>query len=304
MKRTTLHYDQAVFATVLGIIINALLAVYKLFAGVLGHSLALIADALESFSDIGTSLVIVFALKIARQPPDQNHPYGHGKAEAIGSIVVSTTLVAIAVTIGWNAVSSFHEGVLAPPTAVALWASLVSIIVKEGLYQYKVRLGKRIGSDALITEAWHHRSDALSSIATLAGIAGAYFGGKNWLWLDPAAALLVAFTIAYIGIKLFVDTSRDLMDEQLPPHLLEKIRTVAISTSGVCDIEKIHARKSGLDYLVEIHVCVDPAMTVYDSHALGHEVQKKLFAEVERISNVIVHIEPHGHARLHAELTP
>ncbi|MDX2227674.1 MAG: cation diffusion facilitator family transporter [Verrucomicrobiae bacterium] len=292
-KQTLESYREAVFASWLGIAVNALLALLKLAAGILGQSLALIADALESFSDIGTSLVIIAALNIARKPADENHPYGHGKAEALGSVVVSTTLLAIAVAILWNACATLISGRFETPSPVALWAALVSILVKEGLYQYKNRLASRLQSAALRTEAWHHRSDALSSLLTVVAILLAMQGGPGWAWADPVGAILVALMIGYIGIRQFLTTSADLMDEQPNTDLITRIRRTAALEPGALGVEKVLVRKSGLWFIVDLHLEVDPLMPTIDSHRLGHRVQKRLIESLPEVGNVLVHIEPH-----------
>ncbi|MDL5048418.1 cation diffusion facilitator family transporter [Oscillatoria amoena NRMC-F 0135] len=293
----TTSYKQAFFATWLGIGVNLLCAILKLAGGIIGQSTALIADGLESLSDIGSSLVLLIALQIARRPADPNHPYGHGRAESLGSVVVAMTLIAVAILIIWNATTQLIRGEYTVPTGIALWIAVFSIIAKETLYQYKARLARRIKSSALMADAWHHRSDALSSVATLAAIGIAMYWGGQIAWIDPAAAILIGVIIAAIGVKGFFATAGELMDEQNTPELVARIRELSSSEKGVLDVEKIRVRKSGLTYHVDLHLEVAPEMPVIESHDLGHRVQRKLIRELDGVTAVLVHIEPHrpGH---------
>ncbi len=288
----TTSYKQAFFATWVGIVVNLFISVLKLIGGIIGQSSALIADGLESLSDIGTSLVLLVALKIAQRPADPNHPYGHGKAESLGSVVVAMTLIIVAVLIIWNGIGQLITKNYRVPTDIALWIAIISIIGKETLYQYKSRLARRINSSSLLADAWHHRSDAFSSIATVAAIAAAMYWGESFAWIDPAAAILIGLIIAFIGVKTFITTSSELMDEQGSPELIDRIRQISSEENGVLAVEKIRVRKSGVTYQIDLHLEVAPEMPVIESHAIGHQVQRKLVAQLDGVTSVLVHVEP------------
>lgn len=297
MLKNTPPYRLALRATWLGIFVNAILGATKLFAGVFGGSTALIADALETLSDIGTSIVLIIALKIAQKPADANHPYGHGKAESLGSVLVAMSLITVAVLIIIGASRQLFYEDFKVPSMIALWAAILSIGAKEALYQYKVRLARKLNSSSLLADAWNHRADALSSIATVAAISIIMIGGQKWAWVDPLVAILVGLIIAYMGIKTFLETSKELMDEQQTPEFIEMIKETAASQKGILKVEKIRVRKSGLTYFIELHLEVDPLMPVVESHQLGHDVQDLLMKKMEGIGGVLVHIEPYrpGH---------
>lgn len=296
----TSSYQKAFFATWLGIGLNLLISLLKLAGGIIGQSSALIADGLESLSDIGTSLVLLVALRIAQRPADINHPYGHGKAESLGAVVVAMTLITVGLLIIWNASGQLITKNYAVPSAIALWIAGVSIVAKEGLYQYKAHVARRIQSRSLLADAWHHRTDALSSIATVAAIGAVMYWGEPYAWIDPATAILIGLIIVFIGLKTFIQTSSELMDEQAPTELIQKIRSLSAEEKGVLAVEKIRVRKSGVTYQIDLHLEVAPEMPVTESHEIGHQVQRKLVAQLEGVTSVLVHVEPYrpGHQPL------
>ena len=288
----TTSYKQAFFATWVGLLVNLLISVLKLTGGVIGHSSALIADGLESLSDIGSSLVLLVALKIAQRPADPNHPYGHGKAESLGSVLVAMTLMIVSIMIIWSGIHQIISKDYSVPSFIALWIAVVSIIAKEALYQYKARLARRINSSSLMAEAWHHRSDAISSLATVAAIGAAMYWGQQFAWIDPVAAILIGLIIAFIGVKTFISTAGELMDEQASPVLIERIRAIASTEKGVLAVEKIRVRKSGVTYQIDLHLEVAPEMPVIESHDIGHLVQRNLVKQLDGVTSVLVHVEP------------
>lgn len=277
----------------LGLIINALLAIIKLLAGVIGHSHALIADAVESITDVVGSMVVWVGLRIASKPPDVEHPYGHGKAEALATFVVAMILAGAGVSV---AVSSVRE-IIAPsrgPEPFTLWVLLAVVVVKEALYQVGRRLSAKTGSGAVLADALHHRSDAITSVAAAIGIGVALWGGKGYEIADGLAALFASGIILFNASRLARDPVHELMDRK-SPEVVAQARAAARDVPGVKDIEKIHTRKNGTRFLIDMHVEVDPDMTVRDAHEVAHRVKDAVRERMPRVLDVLVHIEPHGH---------
>ena len=290
------NYQCAARAAKVGLAANFVLSVVKLIGGIWGHSTALVADACESFTDVFTSTGLVWSLRKASKPADSDHPYGHGKIENIASNVIASVLMSVSVAIGvgaWYRIR--HAETLEGPTGLALVLALFSIVVKEALFQYKLRVGRKLNSSSLVAEAWHHRSDAFSSLAAALGIGGAIAGGPSWRILDPIAAFVVALIIAVMAVTIFRRSSMELMDTQVSDDTLEIIRRTA-AQPGVLHVEKVFARKSGLNILVDVHLEVDDNMTVLASHRLGHEVEQQIMKAVPQVIQVLVHIEPHQRA--------
>ena len=280
-----------------GIIVDILLSALKIFVGVFGQSSALIADGFHSLSDLISSLIVMIGFHIAFKPPDESHPYGHGRAETISAWVVSLILLGMGVAIAVKAALGLSSDKTPIPRQYTLWVAMLSFVVKEVLFRYKMHIAKKIQSQALMADAWHHRSDALSSVVVLMGIAGAVFGGPKWRFLDHLAAFAVAIIILHVSLKMFRTTWRELMDTMPPGDVIEKLRRSAGKVASVKGIEKIVARKSGLDLLIDIHVQVDPNMTVDKSHHVGQHVRDKIQSEIPNAKNVLVHIEPYHAAQ-------
>ena len=283
--------SKSVRATCLGVVINSLFAAGKITAGVAGHSQALIADGIESLADIFSSLVVWRALVVAAAPADDNHPYGHGKAEAIATGIVAMMLVGAAL---WIAVESVHQ-IITPhqaPAPYTLAVLLVVIVVKELLFRRVLRTGLEVESTAVKGDAWHHRSDAITSLAAAIGIVIALIGGKGYEWADDVAALLASFIIAWNGIRILRPAVDELMDAAAPDELRQRISSVAAEVHDVAYVQKCVVRQHGYSFYVDLHLHVDPQMTVAKSHALAHEVKDRLRAEMPRIRDVLVHIEP------------
>lgn len=279
-------------ATWIGVAANVFLSAIKLAGGILGRSAALVADGFHSLSDVLSSLIILVGLHIAAQPADDEHPYGHGKAEAIAGKLVSLLLMALAVTMAWNSISSLRGEPPAPPAPFALGIIIVSIAVKEGLFQYKIRLATRIGSTALMADAWHHRSDAVSSVVALAGVALTLLGGPAWHVMDHVAALGIAVIIFWVGVKVFREASSELLDGVIHGPKVKAIVASARAVDGVSGTEKVFVRKSGLDQYVDIHVEVDPDMSVREAHRIASRVRDRVCADHDAVKGVMVHIEP------------
>ena len=270
---------------------GTLLAAVKIVGGVLGHSYALIADGIESLLDIFSSLVVWGGLRIASRPPDDDHPWGHGKAEALAALAVSLTLLLAAAGLAVQSVREILTPHHAPaPFTLAVLAAVV--VVKELLFAWISRVARTLGSTALAADAWHHRSDSLTSAAAFVGICLALLGGRGWESLDDWAALFACGVIAWNGVRLARLAVADVMDAAAPVDLERRIRATARAVAGVLDVDKCFARKSGTGWLVDLHVVVDGRLPVVDGHRIGHDVKRALRASPLGILDVLVHIEP------------
>ncbi|MHC4341888.1 MAG: cation diffusion facilitator family transporter [Planctomycetota bacterium] len=286
-------YRAATRATLLGLFINLALGAVKLVGGILAASFALMADAVNSLGDAVTSLVVLYALRVAQKPPDKEHPYGHARAEAVAGSSVALVIILSALVVGYEAIRRFGTQHGAPP-AWALWIAAANVVIKEGLYRYKASVGRRTGSSALLAHAWDHRSDALCSAAVLIGLAIVLWGGPAFVWADEVAALIVVLAILGSGAHLFRRSAHELLDAQAEDALLDRIRESARSVPGVEEVEKLWVRKAGLEYLADIHVEVQPRISVEEGHRIAHEVKDRLMGSFETLRHVLVHIEPHG----------
>ena len=278
-------------ASTTAIAVNVSLALVKVTVGVIGNSYALIADGIESSADVISSLIVWGGLKVAVLPPDADHPYGHGKAEALAAFIVSGALLAAAALI---AVQSVHE-ILTPHHAPA-WFTLIIlgivIVIKEVLSRWVLRTAKSLDSTALQSDAWHHRSDAITSAAVFIGISIALIGGPGYESADDWSALVACAIIAYNGLRLLWSTGHELMDADVSREMKQAIAAVARAVPEVVNVEKCWVRKYGLGYIVDLHVEVDGDMSVREGHRIGHEVKDALRQSTLRIAEVLVHIEP------------
>lgn len=278
-------------STAVGIAVNIFLVLCKGTAGFLGNSYALIADAIESASDVISSLIVLAGLKIAAKPRDENHPYGHGKAEPIAAVVVAMALLSAAIII---AIQSVKE-IVTPhhaPEPFTLFVLLGVVIIKEGLFRFVFCTGKEIESTAVKNDAWHHRSDAITSAAAFIGISISIIGGKGWEPADEWAALFASAIIAFNAYILFIPAMEEVMDTAPSPHIKEDIRKVALSVEDVLDIDKCFVRKMGISYFADVHVVVDGELTVQKSHEIAHIVKKTICSSNPRIIDVLIHVEP------------
>lgn len=275
----------------IGLAINIVLASVKIVAGVFGHAYVLIADGIESALDVGGSIVIWGGLTVAARPPDRTHPYGHGKAEPIAALLVAICVLAAAIGL---AIESIRE-ILTPhhgPAPFTLVVLVVVIVIKEILFRYVNRVGRNLESTAVQTDAWHHRSDALTSAAAFIGISVALIGGERWQSADDWAALFACAVIAANGVRLALPAFQEIMDTAPGGKIIRSIRAVAMSVPGVVEVEKCHARKMGLDYYVDLHVGVDGNISVHEGHEIAHQVKSAIQQSDARIADVLVHIEP------------
>jgi cation diffusion facilitator family transporter len=278
-------------AVILGVMANLSLAVIKVITGVVGNSYALIADGIESTADVVSSLIVWTGLRIAGKPADEDHPYGHGKAESIAGAIAALGLLTAAAIIATQSIREIlqpHEA----PEWYTLPVLVLVIAIKEFLARRVLKAGDALESTSLRVDAWHHRSDAVTSAAVAIGIAVALWGGPGYESADDWAALLACAVIAINGLILLRFAVREIMDESVPAATQEQIRDIAAAVPGVQAIEKVRVRKSGVGLFMDIHVQVDGQMTVRDSHAIGHRVKDALLESGLRIEDVVVHIEP------------
>lgn len=288
---------KAQVASWVGIIGNLLLSLLQGIIGWISGSRALVADAIHSASDLVSSVTVLIGIRAANKPPDKEHPYGHGKWESISAIVISILLIIVAIEIAWSAVQVFWGEPPQVPLTIAFVAIIISIVGKELMYQYKYRLGKRINSPALIADAWHHRSDVLSSLAVLLGVGGAIIGEKigfeQLVYLDPIAGIIVAIFIARIGYLVLKESSfmvlEEVLSEEDSQHFLETVKSIP----GVIHIDDLRARKHGQYYILDIKISVDAALSVKEGHDIAHHVKDKLMQEHQDVNDVWVHVNPH-----------
>ena len=288
---STARLQRSLRATFLGLAANVALTVAKFLAGILGHSQALIADAVESLADIFSSMIVWRGLVVAETPADEDHPYGHGKAEPLAAAIVSAMLLLAA---GWIAYHSLG-GIVEPRVAPSPWTLIILVIVivaKETLFRFVLRESETVSSSAVETDAWHHRSDAITSTAAFIGITISLAGGKDYQHADNWAALVAACVIGFNGWRLLRPAFNELMDRSPDRALIEKIRAVAGTIPGVAGVEKTFVRKMGYQFFVDMHVEVDPHMTVENSHRIGHEVKNRVRKEIPSVRDVLIHIEP------------
>lgn len=285
-----LRTDAVSKTAIVGAVINLLLSALKIFAGMLGHSQALIADGIHSLSDLLSDVLVLFAGKHAAQEPDGDHPYGHARYETVATLVLGFLLFAVALGIGWDAAHRlFEPDALLRPDALALGATILSILVKEWLYWWTLGYAKRVKSDLLRANAWHHRSDAVSSVVVLVGIAGTMAGLP---YLDAIAAFLVALMIAQIAWELGWGAVNELVDTGLESHRLDAVRQTIRSVGGVRSIHMLRTRRHGAQASADVHVLVDPGLSVSEGHMISLLVEQRLKREIDEITDVTVHIDP------------
>jgi cation diffusion facilitator family transporter len=274
-----------------GMIVNVLLAAAKITAGLLGNSYVLIADGIESALDIGGSAVIWGGLKFASRPPDETHPYGHGKAEplAAGIVAVGVIIAAIGLAIQSGREIFMPHHAPAPFTLIVL---IVVIVIKEFLYRSVIRLGKNVESTAVQTDAWHHRADVMTSSAAFVGISIALIGGERWNSADAWAALFACCVIAANGYRLLFPALHEMLDTAPRGEIVATIKKAATSVSGVLEVEKCLVRKMGLSFYVDLHVRVDGGISVRDGHHIAHQVKDAIKQTDSRIADALVHVEP------------
>jgi cation diffusion facilitator family transporter len=279
-------------STLAGILVNLSLALVKGVSGFVGHSYALIADAIESLTDVFSSFIVYFGLRVAMRPPDANHPYGHGKAEPMAAVLVSVGLLGAAGLIAIESIREIRRPHMMPAT-FTLFVLPIVVVAKELMFRFVNRVGIDIDSGAVKTDAWHHRSDAITSALAFIGIAIALWGGPGWESADDWAALLASGVIAFNAYLLLRPAVQELGDTVPTTKLNEGVKLIANSVPGVVETEKCFVRKMGFDYYVDLHVIVDGNLTVRRGHLIGHQVKDAIQSAYPRVANVLVHVEPH-----------
>jgi cation diffusion facilitator family transporter len=277
--------------TLVGALVNVFLILFKLLAGIFGQSQALIADAVHSISDLFTDFVVLFGLKIGRKAPDEKHHFGHARIETLASAIVGVALIATALYLGVKASWNIYRHTEYHPTWLALVGAAASIAVKEALYRYTIHIGRRIKSLAVVANAWHHRSDALSSVAVLLGVAGARIR-PSWHVLDSYAALCVSFFIIKVGLEILWGALREFIDTAPQPQILSKITECTLSVDGVIAMHDLRARTSGGLHQIELHIVVDGRLSVTEGHRIAKSVESCLMEEVADLDQIIVHVDP------------
>ncbi len=284
------RYREARKVTVVGAVVNIVLSVIKILAGWLGSSHALIADGIHSLSDLFTDAVVLLAAKHGAQDADEEHPYGHGRIETLATVVLGVVLILVALGIGFDAVRRlFDPERLLHPGMLALWAAIISVLAKEVLYHYTVAVAKKLRSNLLRANAWHHRSDAVSSIVVVAGVIGSMAG---LTYLDAVASVVVAVMVAKIGWDLGWHSIHELIDQGLEQKDVEYIRSKIMEVDGVLAMHKLRTRRMGGNAFVDVNVLVSPSISVSEGHRIGQEVLNRLRDEVEDVVDVTVHIDP------------
>jgi cation diffusion facilitator family transporter len=277
--------------TIVGALVNIFLIISKGLAGVFGHSQALIADAIHSISDLFTDVVVLLGLRYGRRAPDAEHHFGHARIETMASTIVGMALIGTAIYIGKDAAVNIYRHSEYHPKGVAVFAAAIAVALKEALYHFTIHAGRRIKSQLLVANAWHHRSDAFSSVAVLLGVTVAYFK-PAWHILDSYAALLVSFFIIKIGYEIIIKTINEFTDAAPKGEILDKIKKYAMSVDGVVDVHDLRARISGSVFQMEIHISVDGRLTVLEGHRIAKAAEKRIAEQIEDIGSVIVHVDP------------
>lgn len=282
--------------TLVGLVINVILTALKFFAGIAGSSAAMVADAIHSLSDFATDLVVLFGFHIIQKPADKTHKYGHGKVETLATVIIGVALFAVGLNILWGGdmtiIKTLRGRPLNPPGLIALYAAIISIITKEWLYQYTVRTGRKINSQAVIANAWHHRSDAFSSIGTMLGIGGAILLGDKWRILDPIAAVVVSFFIIHIAILISKTGLNELLEASVSETTEKEIMGVILSIPGIIDAHGMKSRRIGSAIAVDIHVEVDNSLTVTSAHDIATAVEGNIMNLFGEDTIINVHVEP------------
>ena len=274
--------------TLIGTASNLILSIIKFAGGIIGHSAAMIADATHSVSDLLTDMIVLIMLKVGQKPKDEDHPYGHGKAETLGTTVVGFIIISVGIGLAYEAWEMIQSGIARIPEPLAAGTALISIFIKEWLFRYTRSVGEKSNNSLLLANAWHHRSDAISSIAALVGIIGAMLGFPA---LDPIAATMVAFMIMKVGYELTLGGFRDLMDTALDEKDTQSIQVAIDDVSGVLKSHDLRTRKIGGEILMDVHIQVDSDLTVTEGHEVAERVRRKLIKNYPNTQDVLVHVD-------------
>lgn len=285
--------------TLMGSVVNLILLAGKFAAGILGHSAAIIADAVHSLSDFLTDIVVIGFVRLSSKPADDDHDYGHGKYETVATSIIGMALLAVAVMLGWNGVEKivrFIQGEIPEsPEVIALAAAIASILLKEWIFRVTRKVAHEVGSQALEANAWHHRSDAFSSIGTAIGIGGAVVLGNGWAILDPIAAVIVSGMIALTALRLLRQASGELLEESLPKETVDRIMEIVYEDKLVRDIHNLHTRRIGNRIAIEMHLRLPGTITIEEAHRHASEIERNIRTEFGQETHIMLHIEPIKH---------
>lgn len=282
--------------TIIGSVVNLLLVAFKFVAGVLGRSAAMVADAVHSLSDLVTDIVVLVFVNISGKPEDADHSYGHGKYETLATAIIAIVLFAVGVTILVESVEDIvaviNGAILPVPSSIALIAAVISIVAKELLYQYSVHVGRKLDSQTVVANAWHHRSDAFSSIGVFVGIGGAMLLGERWSVLDPLAALVVSAFIIKVAIDLIKPCLSELLERSLPEEVEQEIERIILSVDGVTSPHHLRTRRIGNRYAIEVHIRMNGNLTLFEAHSITTTVERLLKQRFGATTHVGIHTEP------------
>jgi|UniRef100_UPI004026D92C cation diffusion facilitator family transporter len=288
------------FVTLVGSVVNIILTVFKIFAGVLGRSTAMIADGIHSLSDLLSDIVVIVFVKISAKGRDKDHDYGHGKFETFATLIISLMLIVVAVNLMSGGINKIRQildgGEVSSPGMIALWAAVASIVLKEILYRYTIIQGKALNSPMMIANAWHHRSDAFSSVGSLLGIAGAIFLGDKFVILDPITGCVISIFILVMAVKMSVPAIKELLDVSLPDDVEEKIEATAKSVKGVVDLHELKTRREGPGIIMEGHLVLDSEISLKEAHDISKKVEESLRKEFGTETQISLHLEPEDDA--------
>lgn len=282
--------------TVAGAIVNIILTIFKIIAGVLGRSAAMVADGIHSLSDLLSDIVVLVFTHISSKGKDKDHSFGHGKFETMATLIVSVILAAVGAKLMADGVVSIigvmNGNSIPLPGSIALWAAIGSIIIKEILYHATIRTARRTNSPVVLANAWHHRSDALSSIGALTGIAGAMILGEKWTILDPIASCCISIAIIVVAVKMSLPSLAELLETSLPEEIEKDIISISNSVQGVENIHELKTRRNGISYIIDAHIVVDPHISVTEAHNIATEVENALREKYGNETQINIHIEP------------
>lgn len=278
--------------TLLGFVANILLLAAKVLVGIATHSAAIIADGLHSGSDLASDIAVLWSIRLGRRPADHDHHYGHARYDHISAAVIGILLIAAALWVGISSIVTLREKHPLLQSWLPFWAAIVSIVLKEGLYWVTRQVGRRYRNPALLANAWHHRSDAFSSIAVAAGIAAALIGGPRWAFLDHLTAIILAAFLVFIGVRIIRDSVCELSDLAPDPRTLEAVQRIVGEIPGVTGFHAFRARRTGGVVEMDVHIQVAPELTVRAGHDIATRVEKSVCAAYPEITSVVVHVEP------------
>jgi cation diffusion facilitator family transporter len=296
MKSTDIRAVKANYVTWVGFFVNLILVAFKLVAGIIGNSSAMLADALHSLSDFATDIVVLASIRAVGRPADQSHDYGHGKFETLAAAAVALALLLVGGGLFWQGVKKIWlamSGVrLAAPGIIAFVAAAISVVSKEWLYRYTAGAGREINSQAVMANAWHHRSDAFSSIGTMLGIGGAIILGEKWHVLDPLAAVVVSFFVIKVGINILSGSIRELSEESLDDAIEDEILRLSSNTTGITGSHNLKTRRIGNHIAVDLHITVDGNLSVIEAHSIASQLETSIRARFGKQTFVSIHVEP------------